>query len=330
MIKKLEQLLIVNWDKLGIRQKPEKPKQLSFLVNFLQHCILIFNNRNSFPICVVKLYKGKEKYIAEYEYKNLTYVYNTASSLLKTSMPRPILLENVDEYLILLETAMQGRRVSEVIESHKSFFSKKKFVKYLQIVEDWLKLFQKDTQITEVIFTQKELEKYLLRPIRVFCEKNYITESEKRYFDEYIKKIKSILGCKFPLVSNHGDFWIGNILFENDRMGVIDWADLTKVELPFWDLFTFISSFRLKEDLKNVLDSVNFSLFKRNWFSSLIREFTLSYCSKMHIDSKIIKLFYPIFLIKNHLFTQIDCSKRNQFWRQQLQSYILNQNSFIL
>ena len=330
MIKRLEQLIFDNWDKLNLPKATEKPKKFSFFVNSIQHCIMIFNDRDKNPVCVVKFYKGDKRNFGEREYNNLSYVYNAASPLLKLSLPKPILLENIDEYRILLETTVRGRRVSEVIESHRPYLGNIRFSQYISMIADWLELFQKDTQIAEITLKQEDLEKYLLKHVNLFCINNIASEVEKRYFDEYTNKARSALGCKIPLVSSHSDFWLGNILFENNRMGVIDWVDLSKEDMPFWDLFQFISTFRLQKDLKNVLNSINYSLYESNWFSKIIREFSSSYCSRMQIDSKIIKLFYPIFLIKSHSISQNNCSIRDQFWRQQLQYYIENQDSFIL
>lgn len=46
-----------------------------------------------------------------------------------------------------------------------------------------------------------------------------------------------------PLVRRHGDFWAGNVLYDGDTIGVVDWEHSRAASRPWQDLFMLLSTY---------------------------------------------------------------------------------------
>jgi hypothetical protein len=68
--------------------------------------------------------------------------------------------------------------------------------------------------------------------------------------------MQELAGCSWPFVFNHGDYWLGNLLFDPKTgrlQGVIDWDRALPSSLPLIDLFNVLLSARAETASTSVI-----------------------------------------------------------------------------
>jgi aminoglycoside phosphotransferase (APT) family kinase protein len=48
--------------------------------------------------------------------------------------------------------------------------------------------------------------------------------------------------ASWPVIPQHGDFCVGNVLYLGEQWSIVDWETFGIVDLPFYDLFTLLFS----------------------------------------------------------------------------------------
>lgn len=333
MIKDLEEYIIDNWEEIAGGR--EKPNTLSFLLRSGNTTLqmYIFSNKLKNPIYIAKFCRNKEsEHLIEREFQNMKYIYN-ASDVLKSALSEPLFLEEISGNLLLIQSALPGKSIPDVVNLRGSFLYRKKFFKYFSLVEEWLHKFQHQTQVSEFILTEEKVKEHFLTPIVEFSKRNLLTDTEKRFFCEFDKKALASLGCKIPLGFAHNDFWAGNILIDRNKIYVIDWADFEKANLPFWDFLLFLSTFTFSsissynEDI--IKEYLKHTYIDDNWFSQLVNRILKKYLSRMNLEYDIIKTLFPVFLVRRTLREQnMGCNVAKQYWRELVTYYIEHERYF--
>ena len=180
-----------------------------------------FSSHQETPFLCIKL-SSLECYndLIKSEFNSLASAKNSLPDNLKTSVPNPLELANINGHLIALEEFVSGRQASAQMDSRDL---KKTF--------DWLCQFHKANIVGKKAvskeFLNEVLSKYKLRDIT----------------DNYVLEILEIWGdrsVEMPIIKQHGDFHFANVFFQSKALKVIDWANYGKVVLPAYDLVFFL------------------------------------------------------------------------------------------
>ena len=330
MLEKIKNYMIENWGEMTMTGKSPVSPSFSMKSGRSRKYISVYDNKA--PLAWIKFYEDSSyNYLIKEEYQNLVYIYNKTHSFVQKGIPAPLSLGRINDNDFLVVSYVNGSEISETINP-LMFIQRRRFFKYLSMIKKWLFEFQAQTKQGEVLITQDNVEYYTLRPFSEFFKKIQPNEEEKKFFTEYQKKIKCIIGTEIPFVSSHGDFFAGNIIFDaKDTIGVVDWLDLNKKTTPFFDIFMLITTFRLpgKNNQKNIMDSLKFTCVEKNWFSMLIRQFVGDYLSLLKMKLNMLKIYYPVFLFNRIFHEDKSCGKLSkQYWREQFNFYIKNQEAF--
>lgn len=305
MVPQLKDYLITNWNRLfGDKVLPQN---LSFLeiagttsapgkVLFL-----IFKDNSTNPLFLAKVSRNqKDNSLLLCEYNNLQYIDKICSQFIKDSIPRPIFLEEIGNHRVLLETALEGKAISETL-SFRHPVSKKIISRNCSLSIDWLIRFHIETNCKEKRLERDNIHTYIEEPIESFCSTFELNTDEIKFFQNLKVIIERLTNRNYPLVFQHGDFTPSNILISQNKFGIIDWEFSRTEGLLLHDLFFFLLWYGFAQCRKDVhdtrLSSFQASFMSKNWYSDLISRCIKEYCKKMHIAEDSIKLFFILFLI---------------------------------
>jgi hypothetical protein len=135
-----------------------------------------------------------------------------------------------------------------------------------------------------------------------------------------IENVTNDLKDETLLVQGHGDFWLGNILFDEDgqRLLIIDWERSDQYSLMY-DLFTLFAIYAIEQGnfklLKNVLEPESDFAPVMDIFSKYQEQFSSS------CDRPSLKRQFKIFLLERISFAlsllvttpEIDCGAQKEF-----------------
>ena len=101
------------------------------------------------------------------------------------------------------------------------------------------KAFLVDLNSQKQLLTTQDFSKYFYGPIEYFLE----TDQGLRHSYKLLKlkeEINHIENSKMLSVLMHGDLWLGSILYNNDKIGIIDWELFSIIGVPLWDFFSLV------------------------------------------------------------------------------------------
>jgi aminoglycoside phosphotransferase (APT) family kinase protein len=92
-----------------------------------------------------------------------------------------------------------------------------------------------------------------------------------------------------PVIPQHGDLYLGNLLSDGEQWRVVDWESFGTVDLPFYDLGTLLLS-ALCETGK----------MSAEWDAALVRQapaLVRSYCDRLNLPIDGVRLLLPLMLV---------------------------------
>lgn len=336
MVEKLQEYLLDNWKRLCPTQP--NPKKLFFLIDNGKNShsnIWIFTKNR--PTFFAKRGYGKEQAdILRQESNNIKYAREIVKNGLQKNMPLPLGCVEIGEDVTLIMNFIAGQKMSEMI-SPNMILQRNTLKTNIDTCIQWLCDFQQHTQIRKLEFNHDYLQEEFLSGIDNYINKTGSKTLIQTFLNNYKNNLKGFFGIMIPIVCGHGDFFPCNIhIFKNGNIVVLDWADLEKECLPFWDLFMFSCSFRLLERYQDkkehILRSFKFAFFEKNWFSKIVKETFSKYSQLMGINLEMLKSFFPLFLLRN-LAKEIkenSSSGEEGEWEKVFNFYAQNEDKFLL
>lgn len=304
MIQQLEKVLVNKWSEWFIGD--DNPTGLSFLKVFSGNCsvtFLVFGKEDGIPRLVVKISRARDSYTLDHEFHNLSAIYEVVSPFLRQTMPRPLLLEEINGHRFFVETALQGQTMFALSHQRRLFRLRTAVTRDFEKAGNWITCFHEETKGPNIIFGTKEIQEYIMSPMNQFVSTFEVTRKEKTFISRICQEAKALVGRSVPFVCQQGDFWPGNILlYPDSSIGVIDWQFSQQYALPFLDLFLFITSYatiyQTQKRHKKVsrLEAFRLTFFEKSWFFELARRFVERYCCKIGVDSDIAWFYFPVFL----------------------------------
>jgi hypothetical protein len=145
------------------------------------------------------------------------------------AVPRPLASAAVAGRRALLQTAVPGRSLAQVLTAHPT-----RFPDYAERVVAWLAQWNRRTLVIQSC-SREQLEQKVIAPA-------ILLGSLLDGGDEYINWLRRICtaaaGAWMPLVATHNDLTMWNIVIdERGCLGVLDWESACATDLPLKDFF---------------------------------------------------------------------------------------------
>ncbi len=167
----------------------------------------------------------------------------------------------------------------------------------------WLVGFQRALGLQKIFLSPVVIFDNVIRPLDEFAAHGVSSAAETRLIESTKILAKQFLGTELVLVPSHGDFWAGNLVRHNGSVAVVDWDNLDTVALPFEDLFFFSTTYGLNFPWKLGRWAAPHTAFRATYLQAteiadLVRGFLMNYCRAMELESRLIEVFFPVFLAK--------------------------------
>ena len=190
--------------------------------------LLWFHNATGFPRVITKLYR--EPAILKREFENLTRVYSSAP----TWVPKPLHFGLQADFWALWMEGVPGfpfhpRSTKRVVAATIEMFAS---------IHGALK---RGTDPDRDRYTRVALEP--LQTLTKFGE----SVSVRAGCAALAAQLSSAWIESLPVMPQHGDLVIENVLLLGDQAHVVDWETLGRIDLPFYDLLTFVYSLLSEE-----------------------------------------------------------------------------------
>ncbi|MBI4847301.1 MAG: polysaccharide deacetylase family protein [Nitrospirae bacterium] len=325
--------LLENWETI-LPDARKTPADLSCLMRERVRNIYFYFSSGDKDILFVKYIKNKKmEHLIEEEYENIAYLQKRLSGALKKSIPQICCFERVGGmYPVMILNHISGSKMSEILTNN----SERDLVRADNNIRQamrWLVEFQRQTETNRASISSLEpsieslLHEYVSLP----------GAREDAAPADLFSKIKKLNNVEVPLVCSHGDWFPSNILIENGKMTVIDWADMQKGALPTNDLFTFFLSFRIlpgKGGKANVfLNSFENVFFDGRRFSVLTQKYLNWYSLEMGFDKDMLKLLFLLYLLEKAVMEEYGLFAkqgiRRQNWTERLKFYTNHREELI-
>ncbi len=340
MIEQLEEYILENQNKFLEVKSPDKLTifQISgtnIRKEFNKIIFLIFEKKSRYPVVCALISRDKryDEWLIK-EYKNLRFIHDSTSDLIKKSIPRPIAIEKIENYSVLFETAVPGRSLEWITSLKGHFRNKRKVSNIFRVVENWLVQFFKETNKFEKYKSYDEKKQYMGSIINTYRKNFSLSEKEKKGLDDLSCESEGIAKSNISFLPQHVHFWVGSLFLLKDRINVIDWKVYGENYLPLFDLLSFTTTYGLKFNKSSVADSFKHTYFTKNWFSGIVRKSILDYCSELQLDTKYVRPLLALYIIESANYAHSICKPSEpyyiQLWRGLLREYLFNKHSFLI
>jgi aminoglycoside phosphotransferase (APT) family kinase protein len=247
---------------------------------------------------------------------------------LAPTIPRPLGCFDLDGLPVLVQSAVTGRPMTAdyYTPSHASrpWSVERDFERAAQ----WLDTFKSATR-SGTIPLAAACERFVEPLLTRYATTLDTSDDELKLFDEVLDRCQLSGTMPVPITACHGDYWMGNILADGDRVtGVIDWERATRHAHPFSDLYKFPTSYGLyldrprpwaggrvpghpgREDAtgrwrrhgtwQNLI-GFGHVWFGSGWLPELVRSWVLARWAALDVDAVVAATFFPLFMAEQAL-----------------------------
>lgn len=196
------------------------------------------------PVAVAKTTRGeRESGLLEHEYDTLVALARSGLPRTYAQIPRPLLLDRIDNRVVLVTAAVPGVPLLVRYHSPGHVRSPRHVGADLAMAGRWLARFQHDTAQDG----RDCQEAYGAHADAVFARYRAAHgwgSAEQQLSTDLRALAASLSGVRIPMVAVHGDYCIGNVLTTGSAVtGVVDWELGQGRGLPFTDVFKLAASY---------------------------------------------------------------------------------------
>ena len=144
-------------------------------------------------------------------------------------VPQPLLLEQVHERPVLLQTAMGGQLAASLLASRPG-----RLFDLMERVASWLENWHRSTVVIEPLDGEL-LNRELLAPATLLAP---FLEQGEEYRHWLTRRCATVVGAPVPFVATHNDLTMWNVLLdEHGRLSIVDWEAGREEAFPLVDFF---------------------------------------------------------------------------------------------
>lgn len=252
----------------------------------------------------------------------LTDLWAEGTPIVHGFVPRLIAIERIAGRLVLCTSMVGGSPMTRRYYRPGHISSPELVRRDFDLAGGWLEQFHRQTRRTAVFDPEMGsvlVDRVLARYVARFGQ----TADEEVLFADVLRAADDLFGMELPMVGVHGDYAIGNLLVDRDRVsGVVDWEFGSVGGPPFRDVYKFPTSYGFyldraapgrravpghpgREamaarwsrfgDWPNLIGFA-YSFFGRGWFPDLVRDYVLVGLDGLQIPHAANAVFFPVFL----------------------------------
>jgi hypothetical protein len=297
-------------DKDIFKLNPDNSEEIKYVIrtshwqrNHDKFAIILFGNHSKTPFAVAKAMSSKHKNSIELEFNNTRSVHNIFSQSPYILIPEPIALFSSGGTTVYFERYVNGISFNNLLKQIRG--NREKMMLYNEVLKR-CKAFLVDLNSQKQLLTTQDFSKYFYGPIEYFLE----TDQGLRHSYNLLKlkeEINHIENSKMLSVLMHGDLWLGSILYNNDKIGIIDWELFSARGVPLWDFFSLV--FHI---------GTEFNYFTDHAISEIADSCILKLAEHSGIDKELIPLLFQAYLIFN---IQHRDTTAEAYWHDLLEYY---------
>lgn len=265
----------------------------------------IFKKGSNRPHVVVKIERSNGvKSLVSHEYRFLDHVRACLPEEWRFSVPRPLGLEPIEGRLNFLQTCLPGRHMEEDVPVSAAARDRSVMERQLSALADWWIVFRRATAPPSGVNRVFDWDAQIAAVLSEFARCFDLGPQEHRFLEEYRTRAASLGGAGVSLAGQHGDFCNVNIIVDNGRIGVIDWAFGEEIRPPWLDLYTFASTFYCiqgRGGRVSVEETLRFSFIDDNWFSRLLGRWLGRCADSASVSPEVMAFAAPLVFMENAL-----------------------------
>lgn len=232
-------------------------------------------------------------------------------SSLRRSIPKPLgratlgdISVNAESFVpgesLLRSSGMWGRSIRHKIED-------------LHRAGDWLCAFHEQTTTHIITWSESAYQEHVATLLHEYQQSFGMTDQEELLFSNLQRHSQLLAGCQIPIVWQHRDFNIWNVVRDGDEIGVIDWEGGQR-GLPLLDLLHFAAHWVAAVQRAVTIEARLLSferLFLRqephpDRATRAVNQVIHQYCNQLGIDRK----FLPVLLV--HTWLELVLRRKQQ------------------
>jgi len=306
MIPLLREYLLDNWSTLPLDSP--SPRDLAFLVQATgvsKLCCFIFPDDARRPRWVAKMSRSpRDNAVLASEYHLVQWLRERGSDFVRATVPGPLFTAHIAGHLVGIEAYLPGRPMDGLLMSAANR-NEQVYRDYLDLATDWLLRSQQETPHPHDRLTDQQRSSFFLEPIRQMKATAQLREVEESYLDYLARQILTLAERPLPLVFNHGDLRLGNILLDGQSLQVIDWEFGVPIALPLMDVFSLLArthaSVQGMEEIDGYLEdywaAFEDVFLQGGAFSGLTLDYVGRACRALDFDPAWVNVLFAMFLV---------------------------------
>jgi hypothetical protein len=282
------------------------------------------------------------------EYAVLSQLSGRDSSIVRTSVPRPIALTRIRGRLAMLATALPGGPMTARYYTPGHTSDPVAVAEDFLAASSWLRRFQGETRTGSIRLDEQAAEAWVGGAFQRLAEEPGWRAIESGVRAVALERARRLRGIEIPVSAVHGDYWMGNLLMSGgDITGAIDWELGRSSGLPFADVYKFPTSYAFYLDRVNRslrgdvrghperseferrwsrygdwpnLAGFAYGYYGRGWFPEQVRRFVLGHLAWLGLPPAVNGVFFPLFLAQQA--TALDVPRFREGYRALLRAML--------
>lgn len=295
-----------------------------------QNILFLFEGASPRPCALAKVTQVAGGQVQlQREHEALTGLQVRLGQAMRSTVPAPLAFISAKALTVMLETVLPGRSMYRDLRN--SWWPRRLVARHLHLAQDWLIRFQQSTVIGDGPADESIIREHITAPLEAFRQLTPLSMHEQQMIDQALETARRLRGERLPVVAQQGDFWARNLVVQNGRVGVVDWARFHPRQAPFADLFMFATSYGLSYPWRwgcwaDPVAAFRATYLSRSWLARSVHDWVHTYCRRMRVSSAWLDVFFPVFLAQQVCQAQPsalddDRNSGQQLWRQLIGEY---------
>ncbi|MEO8287337.1 MAG: phosphotransferase [Chloroflexota bacterium] len=263
------------------------------------------------PFALVKWARGAAVPGLRREQEALQIMQASGNEKLASSCPRCWgLFESGGDTAILLQSCVPGRPAYAQLRA--SVWPRQYVGDHFAGTSRWLTHFSAATKHHSRPFDASILDEFIEQPLRAIMARFGDGAVPPEAFKAVSDAARLYMGHPVSPVAEHGDLWVGNLLFSRSRLCVVDWEHFVAETLPGFDMLLFCITYALHFPWRPFgweSENVAFSraLLHRTWLTRHIKTFLAVNCANTGLPTGLVPIMVPVVLARMAL-REAECS----------------------
>lgn len=326
IINKATDELLKNWSNYFSTVKPSKIYHLIFKKGE-RELMVFFKDKSSTPFAVGKASRINDSYTSFCsEYDTLYYFHANMENFSKERTARPLFKIELNDHAVIVFTHISGRTIGTILENNAfqdDINANKNLINCVENCWEEIDSISHDN----VLLTEEYIDEYFL------CRQEYIKlsfgniEGLVAEFNK-LKVVFSKLCCnKIKLGPTHGDFWKDNLIYDGNKVFVIDWEKYNSLGFQIFDIYLFCYTYMFNGEF---IDKCCQPAYKLDGIDKLIREMLRKAATTLCLDNDQAAIMFELFMFEMCVQGQLYYGKKTIFdddWKLKLMDFIDNKDT---